>query len=252
MKIDEKELNELNNNDQPYFSQSGRGIFVGFEYRFLSLRRYINYTHLSNQAYLEYKQKDFNAYKSQFEAPEERFSVHPSTGQKEEYPLKEMTLIPEEELLSDQKHFNEHLYTSLFTLIYSVFEDFLNQLTSYAAELNGIAVNISPYPGRMPEIQKRLEFLKYSCGLDTNLDKEFRDELHLHRKIRNEFIHSLEEDLPKKVRKEIEKLVDSPAERFEKPDYEFVMRAYDTFTGITFRIEEAFEKRFFTKFDQLK
>ncbi|SFG28244.1 hypothetical protein [Pontibacter chinhatensis] len=245
MKIDEKELDELNNNDMPYFSQSGRGIFVGFEYRFLSLRRYINYTHLANKAYLGHRQNEFDAYEAQSEAPEDRVFKPPFTGQEEEYSLWELTLAQKENLLADQEHFNEYLYKSLFMLLYSTFEDFLKEITAYGAELSGTTVELKPFNHKMSDIHKHLLFLKYSCGLETALDKEKIDQLDLYRKIRNKFVHALSKDLPEFMRQEIEKLVHSQAEKFEKPDYEFVMRAYDTFTDIAFRIQEAFEERFF-------
>jgi hypothetical protein len=98
-----------------------------------------------------------------------------------------------EELNFDQQYFVQHIRASVIVFALSLFEDVLKNVANGVAEELKITLQINE--GNNSTINKYLEWLRL-YNLNVNLTESEKQKIDLIRKIRNNFIHSINAKLP--------------------------------------------------------
>lgn len=215
---------------QGFESGSGIALFVEFEGRMSTLRRFLDAGDSAIGDDLQRQSTEVDQLAEQFARGGEVDGI-PFTAY-------EATMVEREALCASREHFREYLYASVLAVVLSVFEAFLDDMME-VARASGLA-DTPLRPGKGPYVNRALRYLQEVCSLPLGLDKAHIRRLDLLRKARNSFVHSLGRDLPDHIRSELAALF----REAEHPDFEwshsFCVKAIETIEGIVGRLETAF------------
>lgn len=105
----------------------------------------------------------------------------------------EMCHTQEEAYYNIENYFNEYLYVSINSLLYTILETTLKNIVDLLADKLGKEFIVSSK--NKPIINKYIDFMRIDCNMNINLPNDFWKEIQQLRKIRNQFTHSLNDDL---------------------------------------------------------
>jgi hypothetical protein len=164
-------------------------VFYKFSDKINSLRRFwIRSQILFNEDFLQQLNKKNNL---ESELLSEKDSIPDFIDVEELIENQQETL--NEELNFDQQYFVQHIRASVIVFALSLFEDVLKNVANGVAEELKITLQINE--GNNSTINKYLEWLRL-YNLNVNLTESEKQKIDLIRKIRNNFIHSINAKLP--------------------------------------------------------
>ncbi|MGG4214003.1 hypothetical protein [Paenibacillus polymyxa] len=105
----------------------------------------------------------------------------------------EMGHAQEESYYNIENYFTEYLYISIISLLYIILESTLKNIVDLLAHKIGGEFVMSSQ--NKPVINKYIDFIRRECNMNVNLPKDFWKEIKQLRQIRNQFTHSLKDDL---------------------------------------------------------
>lgn len=110
----------------------------------------------------------------------------------------EASLYQTEAFYSIENYFSEYLYISIISLLHSILETTLKNIVLLLGEKENREFKGS-YE-KKSTIEKYLKFIKDDCKLDFILPNDFWKELNTMRKVRNNFTHSIDDDIINQIR----------------------------------------------------
>lgn len=149
----------------------------------------------------------------------------------------ESSLVQTEAYYNIENYFSEYLYVSIISILYSILETTLKNI----ALLLGEKENKEFLGSREKNstIKKYLEFINVDCNLVFNLPNDFWVELNTMRKVRNNFTHSMNDDIINQIRGyKNKKLYKSFM------TYDFSMKCFGVCCELVDVIEQAICKRY--------
>ncbi len=234
------------NDSEIYESVSGIALFIEFEYRINSLKRYLDLADQAVQESIRKKQKDLVDFTASIKQMRSK-SAKDRTDEEQVFLDFEFEAImwQEEQFLSDKEYFSEYVYMSIIAVLFSLVESVLDAAAEVAAEKPGIKTKVVEIKvAKMPYITKYLYYLNSFCGLDVKVDESVEKSLHTLRKIRNRFLHSLGKDLPEEVKRELVEVLELSHDTGFKIDYQFTLVAFKTVVAFVSSVDRAFEEKF--------
>lgn len=202
----------------PYFkaSENFSKIFSDFENRISSLQRYFEMNRNNIEKYLKFS--------------------------KTELADKKQQNITEKDLrafsrcyFSDEEYFYEMHYLSILLMLFSLFETLLSEVSNDLSKTQNKKIdNFSD--SSLPYVKKYLYFLDKVCKLNLNLDDETLKKLDIIRKLRNNYLHSLEKDIPENIQEELMEMLEIDTHKLVINN-EIITMAFEVIGGISQKLE---------------
>lgn len=207
----------------PYFkcSEDFSKIFSDFENRISSLQRYFETNQLHIEKYLKYSKESLNKKKEEIKNQKE-LSAYGRCH------------------FSDEEYFYEMHYLSVILMLFSFFENLLSDLSIDVAKSEDKWVE-NYMDKSLPYIKRYMYFLKEICNLDIEITEEQQKKLDIIRKIRNNYLHSLEKDIPDDIQEELKKVLDLDKNKIRvNPD--FIFMSFQIIGEIVQNLEKSYWK----------
>lgn len=139
-----------------------------------------------------------------------------------------------EELNFDQDYFVQHIRASIIVFTLSLLEDILNEVANGVAEELKIKIQIPE--GNNSTINKYLDWLKIN-SLNIDLSESEKLKIDLIRRIRNNFIHSINKKLPYYLQNSLKELFDDYAKEGSITSDNMVEKTLEEVCSIVKKIE---------------
>ncbi len=207
----------------PYFksSEDFSKIFSDFENRISSLQRYFETNQMHIEHYLQYSKDTLKQKKKEIKNQKELAAYGRCH-------------------FSDEEYFYEMHYLSVILMLFSLFETLLSDLSVDIAKSQDKWVE--DYMDKsLPYIKRYMYFLTDICQLDIKIDDEQEKKLDIIRKIRNNYLHSLEKDIPEEIQEELKKVLDLDKNKI-RINSEFISMAFQIIGEIAQNLERAYWK----------
>ncbi len=207
----------------PYFksSEDFSKIFSDFENRISSLQRYFETNQMHIENYLQYSKDTLNKKKKEIKNQKELAAYGRCH-------------------FSDEEYFYEMHYLSVILMLFSLFETLLSDLSIDIAKSQDKWVE--DYMDKsLPYIKRYMYFLTDICKLNIKIDEEQEKKLDIIRKIRNNYLHSLEKDIPEEIQEELKKVLDLDKNKI-RINAEFISMAFQIIGEIAQNLEHAYWK----------
>lgn len=149
----------------------------------------------------------------------------------------ESSLVQTEAFYNIDNYFSEYLYVSIISILYSILETTLKNIVLLLGEKEN-----NEFLGsreKKSTIEKYLKFINVDCNLDFNLPNDFWFELTTMRKVRNNFTHSMDDDIINQIRGYKNK---NSYKSFIT--YDFSMKCFGVSCELIDEIEQAICKRY--------
>lgn len=223
-----KESNEFEKIDpysycivNPYFKSSKNfsKIFSDFEDRISSLQRYFEMNKNNIHNYLKYSKNNLND--------------------------KEAENISEKDLkayrrcyFSDEEYFYEMHYLSILLMLFSLFETLLSDVSNDISKTQ--SQKIEKYiDNSLPYVNKYLYFIEKICKLKLKIEKDTLKKLDIIRKLRNNYLHNLEKDIPENIQQELKEMLEIESHKLVINN-DIITMAFEVIGGISQNLEKAY------------
>jgi hypothetical protein len=205
----------------PYFksSENFSKIFSEFENRISSLQRYFETNQLHIKNYLEHSKDALNKKK------------------KETINQKELAAYGRCHF-SDEEYFYEMHYLSVVLMLFSFFENLLSDLSIDIAKSEDKWIE-NYMDKSLPYIKRYLNFLIKECQLSINITEEQQNKLDIIRKIRNNYLHSLEKDIPYEIQEELKNILELDKNKI-RVNADFILMSFKIIGEIVSDLEKAY------------
>lgn len=207
----------------PYFksSEDFSKIFSDFENRISSLQRYFETNQMHIEHYLKYSKDTLNQKKKEISDPKELAAYGRCH-------------------FSDEEYFYEMHYLSVILMLFSLFENLLSDLSLDIAKSQDKWIE-DHMNKSLPYIKRYIYFLKDICKIDISITEEQDKKLDIIRKIRNNYLHSLEKDIPEEIQEELKKVLDLDKNKI-RVNSDFISMAFQIIGEIAQNLEQAYWK----------
>jgi len=205
----------------PYFkaSEDFSKIFSDFEDRISSLQRYFEMNKNNIEQYLKYSKSEL--------------------AEKKQKKIKEKDLKAYSRCyFSDEEYFYEMHYLSILLMIFSLFETLLSDISTDLSKTQNNKID-SYIDNSMPYVKKYLYFLEKVCNLNLNINEETLKKLDIIRKLRNNYLHNLEKDIPENVQEELKRMLEIDTHKLVINN-EIITMAFEVIGGISQNLEKAY------------
>ena len=205
----------------PYFksSENFSKLFSDFENRISSLQRYFETNQMHIEDYLKFSKNELNQKKQSVKNPKELAAYGRC-------------------YFSDEEYFYEMHYLSVILMVFSLFETLLNDVSTDIAKSEGKWLEDSTDKS-LPYIKRYINFLEITCNLKINISDDENKKLDIVRRIRNNYLHSLEKDIPEEIQEELKKLMDLENTKI-KVNSEFILMAFQIIGSIAQKLEASY------------
>lgn len=207
----------------PYFksSEDFSKIFSDFENRISSLQRYFETNQLHIKNYLKFSKESLNQKK------------------KEIMNKKELAAYGRCHF-SDEEYFYEMHYLSVILMMFSLFENLLSDLSIDVAKSEN--KRIENYMDKsLPYINRYLNFLTNECNLDIFISEDQYSQIDIIRKIRNNYLHSLEKDIPEEIQEELKTVLELDKNKI-RINSDFILMSFRLIGDIVTNLEKSYWK----------
>lgn len=205
----------------PYFksSEDFSKIFSEFENRISSLQRYFETNQLHIKNYLEYSKETLNQKKKEIKNQKELAAYGRCH-------------------FSDEEYFYEMHYLSVVLMLFSFFENLLSDLSLDISKSEDKWIE-NYMDKSLPYIKRYLSFLINECHLDVNITEEQQNKLDIIRKIRNNYLHSLEKDIPDEIQEELKNILELDKNKI-RVNADFISMSFKIIGEIVSDLERAY------------
>lgn len=205
----------------PYFksSENFSRLFSDFENRISSLQRYFETNQIHIENYLKYSKDELNLKKKEIKNQKELAAYGRC-------------------YFSDEEYFYEMHYLSVILMIFSLFETLLSDVAVDIAKSENKWVD-ERMDKSLPYVKRYLNFLEYECKVKVPIGEDENRKLDIIRKIRNNYLHSLEKDIPEDIQKELKNLMDLEDTKI-KVNADFILMAFQIVGGIAQKLETSY------------
>lgn len=205
----------------PYFksSENFSKIFSDFENRISSLQRYFETNQIHIENYLKFSKDELNQQKKEVKNQKELAAYGRC-------------------YFSDEEYFYEMHYLSVILMIFSLFETLLSDVSVDIAKSENKWVEDN-MDKSLPYIKRYLNFLEFECKVKVPINDEEEKKLNIIRKIRNNYLHSLEKDIPEDIQEELKKLMDLEQNKI-KVNADFILMTFQIIGSIAQRLEVSY------------
>ena len=160
----------------------------------------------------------------------------------------EFELLFSETVEWDFDYFPEYLRASTLSLSILLVENLLLSLCEDMAEELNTKINL--VKDRMPYINKYILWLIHGCGIEIKIDEDVWIKIEAIRKVRNNFVHKIDKDIPEVIKEVISEMVSKIANDEKLITNEFVDEALCSISDLVKAIELAYIKFYETKKSQ--
>ena len=207
----------------PYFksSEDFSKVFSEFETRMGSLQRYFEMNNINIKYYLETSKhllKETN-----------------KTSKETEINMSQYNKCH----FADVDYFYEMHYLSILLIIFTMFENLLSNLVKDISYISHAYFN-SNSQKELPYINKYILFLKNQCKLDIKLSQKEWHSINTIRKVRNNYLHNLDTDIPEDLQKELLKIITPKNNNKVTVNEEFLDMCFSLFGGIASQLETSY------------
>ncbi len=199
-------------------SENFSKIFSEFETRIASLQRYfeINNTHIKQ--YINMSKKELQKRK---------------TKDYDDQDIKAFGVCH----FADVEYFYEMHYLSILLMLFTLFETLLYDMTKDISKEQDKYIDTDEKT--IPYINKYALFLKNECGLNIDIAKDSWNKLNIIRKIRNNYLHSLDKDIPENLQQELTETLGKQKHKITV-DEEFISMTFEIIGEIAQEFEKAY------------
>jgi len=207
----------------PYFksTEDFSKVFSEFETRMGSLQRYFEMNNMNIKFYLGKSKDILKKTKRDGDESEEDLSKY---GQCH---------------FADVDYFYEMHYLSILLIIFTMFENLLSNLVKDISYISKIHLN-SNSQKELPYINKYILFLKNQCKLDIKLTQKEWHSINTIRKVRNNYLHNLDTDIPEDLQKELLKIISPKNNNKVTVNEEFLDMCFSLFGDIASQLETSY------------
>ena len=205
----------------PYFksSENFSKLFSDFENRISSLQRYFETNQIHIENYLKYSKEELNLKKKEIKNQKELAAYGRC-------------------YFSDEEYFYEMHYLSVILMLFSLFETLLSDVSVDIAKSENKWVE-DHMDKAMPYVRRYLGFLERECKVKVSISEDENKKLDIIRKIRNNYLHSLEKDIPENIQDELKKLMDLEDNKI-RVNADFILMAFQIVGGIAQKLETSY------------
>lgn len=209
----------------PYFksTEDFSKIFSEFETRIGSLQRYFEMNSLNIKYYLESSKKLLKENKKEGDSSEKEIQQYGKCH------------------FADVDYFYEMHYLSILLIIFTMFENLLSNLVKDISYISKVSLNTNTQK-ELPYINKYILFLKNQCKLDINITQKQWHSINTVRKVRNNYLHNLDTDIPDDLQNELLKIITPKNNNKVTVNEEFLDMCFTLFGDITSQLEKAYWK----------
>ncbi len=204
----------------PYFrcSENFSKIFSEFETRIASLQRYFEINNLHIKQYINMSKTELKNRKN---------------SDYDDLDIKAFGVCH----FADVEYFYEMHYLSILLMLFTLFETLLFDMTKDISKDQGKYINFSEK--EVPYINKYAMFLKEKCGLNIDINKASWNKLNIIRKVRNNYLHSLDKDIPENLQLELAETLGEQKHKITV-DEEFISMTFEIIGDIAQEFEKAY------------
>lgn len=207
----------------PYFkcSEDFSKVFSEFEMRLGSLQRYFELNNLHIKEYLSSSKEILRDHKN------ER--------------LKETKILDQYGKChyADVDYFYEMHYLSVLLILFTMFENLLSNIVKDISYISKHDFNDFNQKD-LPYINKYILFLKNRCKLNINISQKEWQSLNTIRKVRNNYLHNLNIDIPEELQSELLKIMTPKNNNKVTVNDEFLEMCFTLFGKITSQLEVSY------------
>ncbi|HRG61047.1 MAG TPA: hypothetical protein PLU59_03775 [Aliarcobacter cryaerophilus] len=205
----------------PYFksSENFSKIFSDFENRISSLQRYFETNQIHIENYLKFSKDELNQKKKEVKNQKELAAYGRC-------------------YFSDEEYFYEMHYLSVILMIFSLFETLLSDVSVDIAKSENKWVE-DHMDKSLPYIKRYINFLEFECKVKLPISDDEQKKLDIIRKIRNNYLHSLEKDIPEEIQEELKRLMDIDDNKI-KVNADFILMTFQIVGGIAQKLETCY------------
>jgi len=129
-------------------------------------------------------------------------------------------------------------YLSVILMLFSLFETLLSDVSVDIAKSENKWVE-DHMDKAMPYVRRYLGFLERECKVKVSISEDENKKLDIIRKIRNNYLHSLEKDIPENIQDELKKLMDLEDNKI-RVNADFILMAFQIVGGIAQKLETSY------------
>jgi len=207
----------------PYFksSEDFSKVFSEFETRMGSLQRYFEMNNLNIRYYLETSKSLLKETKKTSEESEKNLIQYGRCH------------------FADVDYFYEMHYLSILLIVFTMFENLLSNLVKDVSYINKVSINTNSQK-ELPYINKYLLFLKNQCKFDIKLTQKEWHSINTIRKVRNNYLHNLDTDIPEELQKELLKIITPKNNNKITVNEDFLDMCFKLFGDIASQLEKSY------------
>jgi len=206
----------------PYFksTEDFSKIFSDFEMRIASMQRYFEMNNSHIDSYIQRGKIDYRK-------------------KKEDGTDREILTQYSKCLFADVDYFYEIHYLSILMMLFSLFETLLSNVSKDLAYTKDKNLRVD-FNNSSSYIQNYIVFLKNKIKLDLKFSREELSKLNVIRKVRNNYLHNLDKDIPKDLQDEMLKIINPQNNNKVTVNGEFLHMSFSLIGGLTQKIEKAY------------
>ncbi len=138
----------------------------------------------------------------------------------------------------DIEYFPEYLRLSTISFSLALVEQLIGSLCEEIAHDTGASIEFKKR--QLPYINKYVNWLISSCGIDIDIEKKLWKNLDAIRELRNRFIHKIDRDIPEDIKKTIGEMVSEVGDDANLVTDEFVNKSLLQLATLVKKIEVAY------------
>jgi hypothetical protein len=123
-------------------------------------------------------------------------------------------------------------------MLFSLFETLLSEVSNDLSKTQNKKID-DLSDNSLPYVKKYLYFLDKICKLNLNIDEETLKKLDIIRKLRNNYLHSLEKDIPENIQEELMEMLDINTHKLVINN-EIITMSFEVIGGISQRLETVY------------
>jgi hypothetical protein len=120
-------------------------------------------------------------------------------------------------------------------MLFSLFETLLSEVSNDLSKTQNKKID-DLSDNSLPYVKKYLYFLDKVCKLDLKLEEKTLKKLDIIRKLRNNYLHSLEKDIPENIQEELMEMLEINTHKLVINN-EIITMAFEVIGGISQRLE---------------
>lgn len=140
---------------------------------------------------------------------------------------------------ADVDYFYEVHYLSVLLILFTMFENLLSSIVKDISYTN--KYNFNDFNQRdLPYINRYILFLKNKCKMNINISQKEWQSLNIIRKVRNNYLHNLNIDIPKELQIELLKIITPKNKSKVTVNEEFLEMCFSIFGKLAYKLEASY------------